>query len=65
VHLDRLGPGASFVVSGAAPRHDSALVSFGREVRWRDGWSLMAKFDGELASGAQLCAGTARLRYAW
>jgi uncharacterized protein with beta-barrel porin domain len=58
-------PGASFVVNGAAPRHDSALVSFAPEMTWRSGWSLMAKFDGEFASGEQVYAGTARLRYAW
>ncbi|HUI95046.1 MAG TPA: autotransporter outer membrane beta-barrel domain-containing protein [Xanthobacteraceae bacterium] len=58
-------PGASFVVNGAAPPHNSALVTFGPEVTWRNGWSLMAKFDGELASGEQIYAGTARLRYAW
>jgi len=57
--------GASFVVNGAAPRHDAALVSFGPELRWRNGWSLMTKFDGELASGTQVYAGTARLSYAW
>jgi outer membrane autotransporter protein len=58
-------PGASFVVNGAAPKHDSALVTIGPEVTWRNGWSLMAKFDGEFASGAETYAGTARLRYAW
>ncbi len=39
--------------------------TFGPEVTWRYGWSLMAKFDGEFASGAQTYAGTARLRYTW
>ena len=58
-------PGASFVVNGARPRHNSALVTFGPEVTWRNGWSLMAKFDGEFASGEQTYTGTARLRYAW
>jgi uncharacterized protein with beta-barrel porin domain len=58
-------PGASFVVSGAAPRHDSALLTFGPEITWRNGWSLMAKFDGDFANGAQIYAGTGRLRYAW
>jgi uncharacterized protein with beta-barrel porin domain len=51
--------------TAAAPRHDSALLTFGPEVTWRNGWSLMAKFEGEFASGAQTYAGTARLRYVW
>ncbi|HLH89926.1 MAG TPA: autotransporter domain-containing protein [Xanthobacteraceae bacterium] len=58
-------PGASFVVNGAPPKRDAALVTFGPELTWRNGWSLMAKFDGQFASGEQLYAGTARLRYAW
>lgn len=53
------------MVNGAAPRPDSALVTFGPEVTWRNGWSLMAKFDGAFANGEQTYAGTARLRYAW
>ena len=58
-------PGASFVVNGAAPPRDSALVTFGPEITWRNGWSLMAKLDADVANGAQTYAGTARLRYAW
>ncbi|HEY1543462.1 MAG TPA: autotransporter domain-containing protein, partial [Xanthobacteraceae bacterium] len=58
-------PGASFIVNGAAPPHDSGLVTFGPEILWRNGWSLLTKFDGDLASGAHTYAGTARLRYAW
>lgn len=58
-------PGASFVVSGARPATDYALVSAGSELRWRTGWSLGVKLDGEFASQAQTYAGTGTLRYHW
>jgi uncharacterized protein with beta-barrel porin domain len=58
-------PGASFIVNGAIPAKDSALTSVGAELRYRNGWSLMAKFDGELASRAQTYAGTGTVRYSW
>ena len=55
-------PGASFVVNGATPVTDSALVSAGSELRlldgWLNGWALAARFDGEFASRAQTYAGT-------
>jgi outer membrane autotransporter protein len=58
-------PGASFIVNGAAPARDSALVSAGSELRFRNGVSLIGKFDGELARGAQTYAGTGTVRVAW
>jgi outer membrane autotransporter protein len=58
-------PAATFVVDGATPAKDLALVTAGTEWRWRNGWSLMAKFDGELAKGSDTYMGTARVRYMW
>jgi outer membrane autotransporter protein len=58
-------PGASFVVNGAAPPHDLALVTAGAEWRLRSNWALMGRFDGEFGDGQQTYTGTARLRYAW
>jgi outer membrane autotransporter protein len=58
-------PGASFVVNGAAPPADLALVTAGAEWRLRSNWSLMGRFDGEFGAGAQTYTGTARVRYAW
>jgi outer membrane autotransporter protein len=58
-------PGASFVVNGAAPPHDVALVTAGAEWRLRSNWSLMGRFDGEFGDGQQTYTGTARVRYAW
>ena len=58
-------PGASFIVNGAAPAENSALVSAGAELRLANGVTLLAKFDGEFASHSQTYAGTGTLRYAW
>jgi uncharacterized protein with beta-barrel porin domain len=58
-------PTATFVVNGAAPPKDLALVTAGAEWRWRNGWSVMAKFDGEFAGGYDTYVGTARVRYLW
>jgi len=58
-------PGASFIVNGATPAHDSALVSTSAELRFIGGVSIGAKFDGELAANSQTYAGTATVRYRW
>jgi outer membrane autotransporter protein len=58
-------PTASFVVNGAAPPRDLLLLTAGAEWRLRNGWSLLAKLDGEFADGSQTYAGTARAQYAW
>jgi uncharacterized protein with beta-barrel porin domain len=58
-------PTATFVVDGAAPPSNLALLTAGAEWRWANGWSFMAKLDGELAQGYDSYAGTARVRYSW
>jgi len=58
-------PGASFIVNGAAPAKNSALVSGGTELRLANGVSLISKFDGEFASRSSTYAGTGMVRYAW
>jgi outer membrane autotransporter protein len=58
-------PTASFIVNGAKPASDLAVVTAGAELRLAGGISLMGKFDGEFGSGTQTYAGTARLRYVW
>ena len=58
-------PGASFIVNGAAPAKNSALVSGGTELRLANGVSLLGKFDGEFASRSSTYAGTGMVRYAW
>jgi uncharacterized protein with beta-barrel porin domain len=58
-------PTASFVVDGARPAPDQALVSAGLEWRLAKDWTLTTKFDGEFGKGSQLYAGTARVAYSW
>ncbi|MBR0783453.1 autotransporter outer membrane beta-barrel domain-containing protein [Bradyrhizobium iriomotense] len=58
-------PGASFIVNGAAPAKDTALVSAGTELKLAKGISLLGKFDGEFAGRAQTYAGTGTIRLSW
>jgi uncharacterized protein with beta-barrel porin domain len=58
-------PGAAFVSYGAVPPKDLALATVGAEWLWTNGWSFMAKLDGEYANGYNAYAGTARVRYSW
>src|SRR5262249_2418395 len=60
-----LAPVASFVVGGAQPPPDLAVVTAGTEIRMASGWALMGKFDGEFGNGTQSYVGTGRVRYAW
>ncbi|WP_167561349.1 autotransporter outer membrane beta-barrel domain-containing protein, partial [Bradyrhizobium sp. AS23.2] len=58
-------PGASFLVNGATPAKDAALVSAGAELKLASGVSLLGKFDGEFAGRAQTYAGTGTIRVSW
>jgi uncharacterized protein with beta-barrel porin domain len=58
-------PGASFIVNGALPVKDSALVSAGGELRIANGVTLLGKFDGEFAGRSNTYAGTGTIRYRW
>jgi outer membrane autotransporter protein len=58
-------PGASFVVNGAIPAKDSALVSTGAELRLASGVTLLGKFDGEFAGRPRTYAGTGTIRVNW
>jgi outer membrane autotransporter protein len=58
-------PGASFIVNGATPAKDLALVSAGAELRLADGVTLSGKFDGEFAEHSTTYAGTGTIRYTW
>jgi outer membrane autotransporter protein len=58
-------PGGSFTVKGAPIAHDSALTTAGAQLFLTPNWTLLAKFDGEFASGSQTYAGSGTLRYAW
>jgi autotransporter-associated beta strand protein len=58
-------PGASFVVNGAAQAHDSALTTASAEVKWLNGFSLAATFEGEFSSVTTSYAGKGVARYTW
>ena len=58
-------PGASFVVNGAAQAHDSALTTASAEMKWLNGWSAAATFEGEFSEVTRSYAGKGVVRYAW
>ena len=58
-------PGASFVVDGAAQASDSALVTASAEMKWMNGWSAAATFEGEFSDVTESYAGKGVVRYAW
>jgi YVTN family beta-propeller protein/autotransporter-associated beta strand protein len=58
-------PASAFVVSGATPARDAALVSAGAEMAWRSGFALAASFDGEFSRNVESYAGRGTVRYRW
>jgi len=58
-------PGASFTVNGAAQAHDSALTTASVEMKWMNGWSAAATFEGEFSNATSSYAGKGVVRYAW
>jgi uncharacterized protein with beta-barrel porin domain len=58
-------PGAAFVVNGAAQAHDSALTTASAEIKWLNGWSAAATFEGEFSGVTQSYAGKGVMRYSW
>jgi T5SS/PEP-CTERM-associated repeat protein len=58
-------PGATFVVGGAAQAHDSALTTASAEMKWTNGWSAAATFEGEFSDVTRSYAGKGVVRYTW
>jgi autotransporter-associated beta strand protein len=58
-------PGASFIVNGAAQAHDSALATASAEMKWLNGFSLAATFEGQFSNVTNSYAGKGVARYAW
>ena len=54
-----------FVVNGAQTAADTALLSVGADMKWRNGWSFAANFDGEFAQGTRSTTGKGTARYQW
>jgi uncharacterized protein with beta-barrel porin domain len=58
-------PGATFTTNGAQPSANAALVSVGADMKWQNGWTLAASFDGEFSRNTAGYAGKGSIRYAW
>ena len=58
-------PGASFVVNSAAQASDSALTTASAEMKWINGWSAAATFEGEFSNVTRSYAGKGVVRYNW
>lgn len=58
-------PGLGYVASGAALAPNSALAGGTIELKWQNGWTAAASFDGELSSQVRSYTGKAVMRYAW
>ncbi len=58
-------PGASFVVNGAAGAADAALTTASAEMKWLNGFSAAATFEGEFSSVTRSYAGKSVVRYTW
>jgi uncharacterized protein with beta-barrel porin domain len=58
-------PGASFVVNGAAAAHDAALTTASAEMKWPNGVTLAATFEGEFSAVTRSYAGKGVASYTW
>ena len=58
-------PGASFVVNGAAQAPDAALTTAAAEMKWLNGWSAAASFEGQFSNVTRSYAGKGVARYSW
>jgi uncharacterized protein with beta-barrel porin domain len=58
-------PGASFVVNGASQAPDAALVTASAEMKWLNGFSVAATFEGEFSNVTRSYAGKGVARYSW
>jgi uncharacterized protein with beta-barrel porin domain len=58
-------PGTTFTVNGAQPSANAALASLGAEMKWHNGWTLAASFDGEFSRTTAGYAGKGSVKYEW
>ncbi|MBR1147550.1 autotransporter outer membrane beta-barrel domain-containing protein [Bradyrhizobium sp. AUGA SZCCT0431] len=57
--------GASFVVNGARQAAEAALLTGSAEMKWINGWSAAATFEGKFSNVTRSYAGKGVVRYAW
>ena len=58
-------PGAGFTVNGAAQARDAALIIASADMKWRNGCSAAATFEGEFSDVTRSYAGKGVVRYNW
>jgi uncharacterized protein with beta-barrel porin domain len=58
-------PGANFIVNGAVPARDGALVTGAAQYSLASGWAFLAKFDGEFSSTTSIYAGSGMVKKTW
>ena len=58
-------PGTSFIVYGAAQPQNSALTTATAEMKWLNGWSAAATFEGQFSEINRSFAGKGVLRHSW
>jgi uncharacterized protein with beta-barrel porin domain len=58
-------PGTAFIVNGARQAPNSALTTAAAEMKWSNGWSASAVFEGEFSDVTRSYAGKGVVRYAW
>ena len=58
-------PGSNFIVNGAVPARDGALVTGGAQYSLANGWSFLAKFDGEFSSTTSIYSGSGMVKKTW
>jgi uncharacterized protein with beta-barrel porin domain len=63
-HLQTLPGSSSFVVNGAPQASDAALVTESAEMKWMNGWSAAATFEGEFSDVTKSYAGKRVVRHA-
>ena len=58
-------PASNFIVYGAQPAPDGALITGGAEYKLVGGWSVLAKFDGEFSNTTALYSGSGTIKKVW
>ena len=58
-------PGSNFIVNGATPVADGGLATAGADFRLANGWSVLAKFDGEFSNTTSIYSGSGTIRKTW
>jgi hypothetical protein len=53
------------VVNGARQASDAALTTASAEMKWSNGWSAAATFEGEFSDVSRFYAGKGVVRYSW